>query len=366
MLTYNNKILSYNLNGDLESISENSELTTFSYDVFGNLRSVVLPNSNEIEYVIDPNNRRVGKKVNGNIAQGFVYKDQLNPIAEMDGSGNIISRFVYGSKINTPDYMIKGSSNYQIISDQLGSPLFVINSTDGTIIQEMTYDEFGNVLTDTNPGFQPFGFAGGLYDSDTGLTRFGARDYNPATGRWLSKDPIGFRGGDSNLYRYVNNNPVNFIDPTGNFVCGGLCLLGAGTLVGAAFGAAINNANGKDPVAGAITGGLTAAAGISGAGLFIAAGTAAGVGGGTLAASGFFGGSLFGGLGNAVGQGTTTGTIDPAEVGVNSVLAGTSGALGSMGKFLGLGFDALFGGPLQGASADIQNHSKGNCRLGTQ
>ncbi len=51
---------------------------------------------------------------------------------------------------------------------------------------------------------------------DTKLVRFGARDYNPETGRWMSKDPIGFLGKDTNLYRYVSNDPVNFVDFTGN------------------------------------------------------------------------------------------------------------------------------------------------------
>ncbi len=63
--------------------------------------------------------------------------------------------------------------------------------------------------------FQPFGFAGGLYDGDTGLVRFGARDYDPYTGRWTAKDPILFEGGDTNLYGYVLNDPINFVDPKG-------------------------------------------------------------------------------------------------------------------------------------------------------
>jgi RHS repeat-associated protein len=63
--------------------------------------------------------------------------------------------------------------------------------------------------------FQPFGFAGGIYDQDTGLTRFGARDYNPEIGRWLERDPILFNGGTFNLYEYCNNDPVNCIDPDG-------------------------------------------------------------------------------------------------------------------------------------------------------
>ena len=91
----------------------------------------------------------------------------------------------------------------------------VLKSTTGLAVQRMDYDEFGNVSLDTNPGFQPFGFAGGLYDSQTGLVRFGARDYDSVTGRWTSKDPIRFDGGDTNLYGYVLNDPVNLIDPAG-------------------------------------------------------------------------------------------------------------------------------------------------------
>ncbi len=71
------------------------------------------------------------------------------------------------------------------------------------------------VTLDTNPGFQAFGFAGGIYDQDTKLVKFGARDYAGSTGRWLSKDPILFNGGDTNLYGYVLNDPVNFVDPSG-------------------------------------------------------------------------------------------------------------------------------------------------------
>jgi RHS repeat-associated protein len=70
-------------------------------------------------------------------------------------------------------------------------------------------------LNDTNPGFQPFGFAGGLLDRDTQLVRFGARDYDPTTGRWTSKDPLVFAANDTNLYGYVQSDPVNRIDPAG-------------------------------------------------------------------------------------------------------------------------------------------------------
>ena len=97
----------------------------------------------------------------------------------------------------------------------MGSVRLVVNTATGAIAQRIDYDTFGNVVLDTNPGFQPFGFAGGLYDPQTGLVRFGARDYDPSVGRWTAKDPIGFGGGDANLYRYVRNDPVNRIDPSG-------------------------------------------------------------------------------------------------------------------------------------------------------
>ncbi len=74
---------------------------------------------------------------------------------------------------------------------------------------------FGNVLGDTNPDFQPFGFAGGLYDQHIKLVRLGTRDYDPETGRWTAKDAIGFRGGWANFYDYVGGDPINFIDPDG-------------------------------------------------------------------------------------------------------------------------------------------------------
>lgn len=71
------------------------------------------------------------------------------------------------------------------------------------------------MIADTNPGVQPFGFAGGHYDQLTKFTRFGARDYDGTTGRWLLKDPLGFAALDTNLYSYSANDPVNNFDPTG-------------------------------------------------------------------------------------------------------------------------------------------------------
>jgi RHS repeat-associated protein len=111
--------------------------------------------------------------------------------------------------------MIRGGTTYRIISDHLGSPRLVVSAEDGTIVQAVEYDEFGRVLSDSNPGFQPFGLAGGILDRDTGLLRFGARDYDAQSGRWTSKEPLGFAGGSANFYSYASNDPVNLVDTDG-------------------------------------------------------------------------------------------------------------------------------------------------------
>ena len=104
---------------------------------------------------------------------------------------------------------------YYLGYDQVGT-LRTVASQDGTMVKSVEHDTFGNVLSDSNPVFKvPFGFAGGLYDPDTKLTRFGYRDYDAETGKWTAKDPIGFEGGDTNLYGYVLGDPVDFIDPEG-------------------------------------------------------------------------------------------------------------------------------------------------------
>ncbi|RJO66193.1 MAG: hypothetical protein C4523_14045 [Myxococcales bacterium] len=207
--------------GNLMSIMKGQDITSYSYDVFGNLRDVTLSDDTFIEYIIDGKNRRIGKKTyvskEGSLVsvQGWLYKDQLNPVAELDGNGMIKSIFVYGTKPNVPDYMTKDGDTYRIISDHLGSVRLVVRMSDGVVVQRMRYSAFGEVLQDTNPGFQPFGFVGGLYDPQTGFVRFGARDYDPSTGRWTTKDPIRFDGGQENLYVYVNNDPINRRDLNG-------------------------------------------------------------------------------------------------------------------------------------------------------
>jgi RHS repeat-associated protein len=217
LLTYGTLTYTYTANGELETKTDSatSAITAYQYDAFGNLTRVDLPNGDVVQYLVDGMNRRIGKKKNGTLVKLWLYSDALHPIEELDGSGNLLSRFIYASGKNSPDFMVQNNIEYRILSDQLGSPRLVANASTGAIVQRMREDEFGNVVEDTSPGDTPFGFAGGLYDADTGLVRFGARDYDPVVGRWISKDPIRFDGGQANIYAYVNNDPINAVDLAG-------------------------------------------------------------------------------------------------------------------------------------------------------
>ncbi len=219
---YGGATYDYSADGELRSRNAGGAVTTYDYDALGGLHAVTLPVGTRIEYLLDGHNRRIGKKVDGVLVQGFLYQDGLHPVAEMDGAGAVVSRFVYGSRPQAPDYMARGGATYRIVADHLGSPRMVVDVATGLIAQRLEYDEFGQVLLDTNPGFQPFGFAGGLYDYQTRLVRFGARDYDAETGRWTARDPLGFGGRDSNLYAYALGDPVNVTDPEGRVGLPGL------------------------------------------------------------------------------------------------------------------------------------------------
>jgi RHS repeat-associated protein len=223
--SYGPATYAFTANGELTSKTLGGPVTSYTYDALGNLLHVGLPAAlpdgvQTIDYIVDGQNRRVGKMVNGTLSQGWLYQDQLRPVAQLDGANNVVARFVYGSKPNVPDYMVTSGGTYRILSDHLGSPRAVVDANSRSVIETINFDEFGNetdtLATALPTGYVriPFGFAGGLYDPDTGLVRFGTRDYDASVGRWTSKDPIRF-GGGRNLYGYVVNDPIDRFDPFG-------------------------------------------------------------------------------------------------------------------------------------------------------
>jgi RHS repeat-associated protein len=215
LLTAGAATYTYTPNGELLTKTQGSDVTTYAYDVRGALLGVTLPTGVQVDYLVDASGRRIGKKVDGTLVEGYLYAGGISPVAETDGAGNVTAVFVYATKGNVPDYIVEAGATYRVFTDHLGSVRMVVNVQSGAVLQQIDYDAFGRITFDSNPGVQPFGFAGGLYDPQTGLVRFGARDYDPEVGRWTAKDPVGFGGGDADLYNYLSSNPVSSTDPSG-------------------------------------------------------------------------------------------------------------------------------------------------------
>jgi len=215
MVQAGDTVYEYDVDGFLTTKTEhpgqpNQAVTHYQYSSRGELLRVILPDGRTVEYVNDALGRRVAKKVNGTVVEKYLWAGLTGLLAVYDGNGNLKYRFE-GPK------MMKDGATYYLVGDQVGTVKAVVDTT-GTVVKRLTYDSFGNILPngDSNPSFTiPITFAGGLCDSYTGLIHFGFRDYDPETGRWTAKDPIGFAGGNINLYGYCLSNPVSFADPVG-------------------------------------------------------------------------------------------------------------------------------------------------------
>ena len=187
----------------------------FGYNAFDQMKSVRLSSGRTVDYELYSTGNRVLVSINQAKAFQNIYEFKDRIAVQFDHRTQATNEFFYSSSISSPDFMKYKNQYCRIIKDHLGSPRLVVNTKTGQIAQRMDYDVWGKVVANTNIGFQPYGFAGGLYDDTTQLVKFGARDYDPEVGRWTSRDPILFGGGDTNLYGYVFNDPVNFIDDNG-------------------------------------------------------------------------------------------------------------------------------------------------------
>jgi RHS repeat-associated protein len=140
-------------------------------------------------------------------------------LVEYDGAGVMKKRYVHGPGIDEPLAMEKSGVAYYYHADGLGSITAMTNAS-GRAAQNYEYDAFGRLHDRMNAIKQPYAFTGREWDKETGLYYYRARYYDPETGRFTSKDPIGIGGGvksptETNLYLYAGNNPVNRTDPLG-------------------------------------------------------------------------------------------------------------------------------------------------------
>jgi RHS repeat-associated protein len=224
-------VYGYDRDGSLlqKTAKAGGAVTSYEHDALGRLRAVTLPDGTVVSYQLDPMGRRVAKYKGGELQWTALYRGEHQLVQlrqKVAGGQDVVTRFVYGLGRHVPDYMVRGAETYRLVTDLRGSVRQVVEVGAGTVLQRMAYDAWGEVLQDTAEGAQPFGYAGGQYDADTGLVHFGSRDYDARTGRWTSKDPLGFGSGTTNVYGYANGDPVNLVDPGGRVAIAPLVLLG--------------------------------------------------------------------------------------------------------------------------------------------
>jgi len=202
----------YKFNADGQMIQRGDD--TFTYSSVGELQKATV-SGKTISYAYDGMHRRVAHTDSSGTYQ-YLYGNLKKPFqltAMRDPAG--VLTYYYYDDAGLLFAFDKGGVRYYVASDQVGTPKTITDST-GAVVKYLEYDSFGMPTLASNPDFfMPVGFASGVTDTTTGLVRFGYRDYEPNNGRWTAKDPIFFEGGQGNLYQYVQNNPVNWIDPEG-------------------------------------------------------------------------------------------------------------------------------------------------------
>jgi RHS repeat-associated protein len=197
---------------DTTSKADANGTTTYSWDYENRLTSVTLPGSGGIvTFKYDPFGRRI-QKASASTTTNFLY-DGANMTAEYDAAGNLVARYSQGSGIDEPLAISRGGTIDFYNADGLGSITSLRDGT-GSLVASYTTDAFGQTLTASGSFASSFRFTARELDPETGLYYYRARYYDPKTGRFVSVDPIGFKGG-TNFYRYTYNNPVRFTDPSG-------------------------------------------------------------------------------------------------------------------------------------------------------
>ncbi len=164
-------------------------------------------------FTYDVNGNRIGVSLNG-VQQLYTVYDGSNPYMDFNGSGQLTQRYLTNPNALSQFYGQVSASNavQWYLTDNLGSIRQVVNST-GTSLDVITYDPYGNIVSQTNAANAPrFLFAGGEYDPLTGEYRYEHRVDKPLDGDWLSEDPI---GQGTNWYVYADNSPTDAVDPTG-------------------------------------------------------------------------------------------------------------------------------------------------------
>ena len=265
--TFNGTSLSYDANGNLTGDGTN----TYTWDARNHLTQITQRRTTVATFAYDAFGRRMNKTVNGTTTQ-FLY-DGLNPVQELNSSSAVAANLLTGLGID--EYFTRSDTSTGVTStpltDALGSTIGLVTANNGPIATNYTYQPFGATTASGSANGNSYQFTGRENDG-TSLNYYRARYYSPTFQRFIAQDPIGFAGDDSNLYAYVGNDPVNFIDPIGNGKIGAV----VGGAIGAVAGAVGEGAG--DAAIGTVIepGGGTAAGLVVGAALGAAQGAVTG------------------------------------------------------------------------------------------
>ncbi|WP_035217157.1 RHS repeat-associated core domain-containing protein, partial [Desulfobulbus elongatus] len=219
----------HNANGNITS----KGYQVFVYNADDRLSQVRLGNNQQIAaYVYDLQGKRIRKHAGQ--TRSFHYDQDGHLIAETDDNGNLVRGYVRLDGLPLAMVTADGSI-YSYHTDHLGTPLRLTDST-GAVVWAADYQPFGRATLLVNTVENNLRFPGQYFDTETGLHYNLNRYYDPDTGRYLTPDPIGLEGG-VNVYAYVNNDPVNWVDPWGLFnPTKGLSAIGNAAIAGFSAG----------------------------------------------------------------------------------------------------------------------------------
>ncbi|XPV76026.1 MAG: RHS repeat domain-containing protein [Desulfovibrio sp.] len=231
----NNVLYKYDTQGFLIEKNENSKKTQYTYDD-GHLVSVQSPHGHRIDYILNNNGQRIGKAIEGQLVEKYHWSS-LTQLQAVESRNGVVEYLFVGKK--NPIQLHYNGALYKLHCDQVGTP-FLLQGSTGTVIETYAINSFGlpthkpqnrclffrNIQHKLNTPEIYLGFAGGLFDKDTGLVHFGMREYMPEVGRFTSPDPLAspetasasgkkLYFTDPDVYGYCSDDPVNVVDRNG-------------------------------------------------------------------------------------------------------------------------------------------------------